>query len=223
VITATWFHLAISASDPKGAANHAFSHHIPPLRPPISIANALFQVPQWTLMVVAMMGPGVLPALHHTVANSLRWRQGRAAAYFATGYMVVWIAFGLLGSLLIQVLPAIGWHAMASALVLAAVWQRTRWKKQCVWACHKSIPLPLSGVDASIADMTFGVRNALACVGSCWSMMVAMLLAPTSHFLWTIFFTGIVTLEKVSPKPISSVRFGFFALVAATIGLVLSI
>ncbi len=195
VIAAAWFHLAISASDPKGAASHAFSHHIPPLRPPISIANIFFwfQVPQWTLMVVAMMGPGVLPAMHHTVVNSLRRRHGRAAAYFATGYIVVWIAFGLVGSLLVQMLPAIGWYAMASALVFAAVWQRTPWKKQCVWACHRSIPLPLSGVEASIADLTFGVRNALACVGSCWSMMIAMLLVPTSHFLWMILFTGIVT------------------------------
>jgi predicted metal-binding membrane protein len=91
---------------------------------------------------------------------------------------------------------------------------------QCVRACHQSIPLPLSGIQAIIADITFGVRNAFACVGSCWGMMVAMLLVPASHFLWTIFFTGMVTLEKMSLKPLSSVRYVFFALGAAAIALV---
>ena len=50
----------------------------------------------WALMLVAMMAPLTIPALHHVRFTSLARRRGRAIAMFVAGYGAVWMACGIL-------------------------------------------------------------------------------------------------------------------------------
>ena len=45
---------------------------------PSAAGAAVIGLPMWTVMSVAMMLPGALPALSHVSTHSFRWRRGRS-------------------------------------------------------------------------------------------------------------------------------------------------
>jgi predicted metal-binding membrane protein len=156
----------------------------------------------WALMIVAMMVPAALPAAQHVAVNSLRWRRNRAVATFLAVYLSIWIAFGLLALALSPLWSAAdGKLVLAVALALAAGWQLTVYKRRALRDCHRPSPLPPSGRRATAAVVRFGWRNGLACIGSCWAMMLAMSVASSMMIFWMVALTGIVLTEKLATKP----------------------
>src|SRR4051794_464468 len=133
----------------------------------------------WVVMSVVMMGPAALPGLNHVHRNSLRWRRRRAVVEYAGGYLVAWTVAGVGVLLLLRwtgVPAAPG--VLAVALAASAAWQLTPMKWTCVRACHRSVPLPPRGWAAERAAVRFGALNGSACVGSCWLLMLAMVVSP---------------------------------------------
>ena len=161
----------------------------------------------WVLMVVAMMVPAALDAVHHVAVNTLRWRRNRAVAIFLAVYLSIWVAFG---ALLIAISPL--WSAvdgklvLAVALAVAAAWQLTVHKRRALRDCHRPSPLPPRGRRATAGLIAFGSRNGLACTRSCWAMMLAMGVASSMMIFWMVALTGVVLTEKLSPKPRQATR-----------------
>src|SRR5262245_61930743 len=81
----------------------------------------------WLVMVIAMMGPAVLPAVRHVVESSLRWRRPRAAAEFLSVYVGAWLLVGLI-TLATAARFGRSLVTAAFALAVAAVWQGTSYK-----------------------------------------------------------------------------------------------
>ena len=79
---------------------------------------------------------------------------------------------------------------------LAAFWQFSPFKRKCLRACHRSVPLPLVRMKAEVASIRFGVRNGSACVGSCWALMLVMLTAPVMFLSM-----GVLTLAVATSGP----------------------
>jgi predicted metal-binding membrane protein len=219
-MAAAW---AVLAADALRAG--AAAHGMPPMpgMPHMAMgghhhhAAALYGLPHWLLMVVAMMGPGTLLAIRHTLDGTLVWRRGRAVLEFALGYLLVWTLAGavlLAGTAAWQPRP---WLAFAGAAALAGAWQVSRWKQRALWACHRPVPLPPRGLRAELGALRFGVRNGTACVRSCWALMLAMLLAPTAPFLCMALLGGVATVERLLARPRHATRLGAVALAAVSI------
>ncbi len=172
----------------------------------------------WALMVVAMMLPTALPAVGHVAANSLRWRRRRAMATFVSAYLLTWTA---LGALLVATSP--WWSSISSSaalavvLALAAAWQLTVHKRRALRDCHRPLPLPPRGARATVGVVRFAVFNSLACVRSCWAMMLAMSLAGSTMLFWMIAISGVVAIEKLAQKPRLATRAGAVVLGAGAL------
>jgi predicted metal-binding membrane protein len=163
---------------------------------------AVTGVPSWILMTVAMMGPAALGVLHYTGLNSLRWRRRRAMAEFSAGYIAVWAAFGVLALAAAAAIPGSSrTAALAAVLAAGAVWQLTTVKRRSLLACHRTVPLPPRGWRAGKAAFGFGLRNGLACVGSCWCLMLISAIAPGGQLLWTGALTTAITAERLARRP----------------------
>jgi predicted metal-binding membrane protein len=170
-------------------------------------------LPYWTLMTVATMGPAALAGIRHTGLNSLRWRRRRAMAEFAAAYLAVWLAFGALALIVAALVPAApGSAAFAIVLAGAAAWQLSPLKRRWLRDCHRSVPPPRGWV-AERAALQFGLRNGAACLGSCWCLMVVIVVA--SGLLWTVLVAGFVTAEKLLQQPRRATRFGAAVLAVA--------
>jgi predicted metal-binding membrane protein len=193
---------AAGSSMPGMAGMHDAAH-------PGSMFLDMSAIATWSVMVVAMMLPGTVPAIRHVAVNSLRPRRRRAIALFVEVYLSVWIAFGGLVVAASAVWASIdGATVSAVALALAAAWQLTGSKRRALHDCHRSSPLPPRGRRATAGVLRFASINALACVRSCWAMMLAMGAARSMMLFWMVAITGIVTAEKLAERPRQAARAG---------------
>lgn len=163
-------------------------------------------LPQWTVMTVAMMGPAALPGIRHTARNSLRWRRRRAAAEFGLGYLAVWVGYGAV----VLLLPPV---PVGVALLVAAGWQLTPYKRRWLLACHRGRPLPPTGPRADRAAAGFGLRVGAACAGSCWALMLVAVSAPMGPG-WPAGLAGLVLTERVTRHPARTTRVAALGLAA---------
>ena len=168
---------------------------------------AVSGLPSWILMTVAMMGPAALLSVGYTARSSLRWRRRRAMAEFSAGYLAVWAALGALALAAAAAAPGVSRPAtLAIVLAAAAAWQLTPVKRRFLLAAHRSEPLPPRGWRAERGALAFGLRNGLACVGSCWCLMLVMAVGPGGELPWLAALTGVVTAERLSRRPRRATR-----------------
>ena len=187
-----------------GIAGHQFVMSDPGWAPTFLVSVGL-----WVLMATAMMLPGALPAARSISLNGKWKRRQRGPALFAVGYLAVWSAVGVL---LLSAVWLIGPKAtsplaISGALVIAAAWESTRWKRLCLRACHRLRSLPPDGWIADRASVREGIRNGAWCTGSCGPMMVPMALAPHSVGLsLMLFLSAVVSAEKLLTRTVDHLR-----------------
>ena len=148
------------------------------LNPPAAIAIA------WVLMLVAMMSPLLVPALHHIRFTSFARRRTRSIALFLAGYAAVWMACGALLTGIkftaLALAPQSYIPAAASALI-ACIWQASPFKQRCLNGCHDLRPLAAFGFAADLDVLRFGFTHGLWCVGACSALMLFAILLPQGH------------------------------------------
>ncbi len=184
-----------------------------------ALAGMASQLPQWLVMCIAMMGPLALAGIRHTGLNSFGWRRHRAMAEFGAGYLAVWCLFG--GVALTAAALTAGGPDLARlsvVLVAAMAWQLSPLKCRFLRECHRSLPLPLRGWRAERGALEFGFRNGLSCLGSCWCMMLVMVVAPADHLVWTAALGCLATVEGLTPRPRRITRLVAVGLAAAALG-----
>jgi predicted metal-binding membrane protein len=175
-------------------------------------------MPMWVLMVVAMMGPAALAGLRHTSRNSLCWRRRRAMAQYALGYVAVWTAYGVVALALGSFAWAHGEAALPIVLLAAAGYQFTRYKRRALRDCHRATPLPPRGWRAEAAALRFGGSNGAACVGSCWCLMLVMVVASAGMFWWEVALAAVLTTERLLERPRRWTRYAGVGLGVAALG-----
>jgi predicted metal-binding membrane protein len=181
---------------------------------------AALELPGWELMVLAMMGPALLPGLRHVYTNSLTWRRKRAMVEFASTYFLVWGVFGFVALGGVHVLPGASTKTLLiAALALAALWELTASKRSALRDCHQTIPLPPSGFTAEVAAARFGLRHGLACLRSCWPLMLIMALLPLGQLWWMVGLSVLVSCERFVDRPRRVTRLAAAALAVGAIGL----
>jgi len=103
----------------------------------------------WLVMATAMMVPSALPTIRHLALTS-RWRRRQSiVAIFLSGYLCVWLLFGIAAAGLVALVrhsSSFGTAPVATAaLVAAAAWELTPWKRRALRACRLVAPLPPRG------------------------------------------------------------------------------
>jgi predicted metal-binding membrane protein len=131
----------------------------------------------WMVMVLAMMAPTAIPMVRYVAWSSLLVRQDRSVAWFLVGFLGAWLPFGVVAAL---------WHVhqtgsaaalTAGALVLAASWELSPWKRRALLRCHRTAPIRARGLAADRSCAWFGLRFGGRCVVTCGPVMGALVVS----------------------------------------------
>ena len=173
----------------------------------------VFFVGSWTLMISAMMLPTTLPliALFRTITGD-RSNKLTLVGLLATGYLAVWIGFGVLvqiadlgvheGAEQIRWLNSNDWVIGAGTLILAGAYQFTPLKYHCLDKCRSPfgfIAGRWSGGNETVQSFRLGVDHGIFCVGCCWTLMLLMFGVGAGNLGWMLVLGSVMAIEKNMP------------------------
>jgi hypothetical protein len=131
----------------------------------------------WMLMVAAMMLPLLIYNVRFAAFGSLWARRHRAIVGFLLGYFAPWLLLGLAAAVFRQASWMHTYAVPAIGFVVSALWQRTGIHRRALAACHRSWPLAPVGWQADRDCLRFGSFIGVACIRTCWPMMLACVFA----------------------------------------------
>ena len=163
----------------------------------------------WATMMAAMMLPSLSPM---AVASSRAPDRGRAGSIvrtvvFSAGYMLPWVAFGVLAYALVEGVRSVdlgflAWHRagryVAGAVILgAALYELTALKRHCLQHCRDSRLLRRRpGV---LGAVVMGSEQGGFCVGCSGALMAALFALGVMSIAWMLLIAVVIAIEKLSP------------------------
>jgi predicted metal-binding membrane protein len=244
-----WAALGLMAADSGGVgAAAAWLDVLCRAKPPsafgaFSVLMAEFGIifGMWAAMALAMMLP-TASSMILTYADIAETAQHKgepivSPLVLTAGYIVVWLGFALLASLL-QIAASCAavfepTQTSASALVYAALWlaaglyQFSPLKRACLRQCQRPLPFFFTHWKTR-PDGVFGLglRQGAYCLGCCWALMLLMLGAGAMNLIWAAVLGVVMTVEKLTTSTrftrvvgLILVSFGFgFLLSAGSLG-----
>ncbi len=181
----------------------------------------------WTVMMAAMMLPGVAP-VGGLYARAIRMQAARAGtraarvAGLVAGYLLAWGAFGVAAFAIADVAgrlaardPGAARWAGAAALVAAGIYQFTPAKNRCLSHCRSplGVLLHVGSYRGRLRDVRAGLYHGAYCVGCCWGLMVALIVLGVMDLRWMAALAAVVVLERTW-------RYGWATAYAVGIGLI---
>jgi predicted metal-binding membrane protein len=171
----------------------------------------------WAIMMVGMMTPSAAPIiLMYARVGRLTEAQGTpliATVLFAAGYLLVWIAFALLATLVQWAFErsALLDFAMAGSsnvvggllFVAAGSYQWTRVKEMCLAQCQTPFAFLMrqGGFRRdALGSLMLGLRHGAYCVGCCWALMTLLLVGGAMNLLWIVLLALLIVVEKGTPS-----------------------
>ncbi len=163
----------------------------------------------WATMMAAMMLPSLSPM---AVAYARGAAGGRArplagALLFAFGYLLVWLAAGLVAYALIEGVRSLdlaflawdeaGQYVAGGVILGAALYELTPVKARCLRRCRDSLLLTQRpGVSGALA---MGVEQGGFCVGCSWALMAALFALGVMSVSWMVLIAALIAAEKLLP------------------------
>lgn len=169
----------------------------------------------WTLMMVAMMLPALVPALAAYRRAIEDRRSGWPTLLAAAGYFSVWVALGAavfpLGVGLS--LAAMRWEDVAKVVPLAAgallivggSIQLTPWKARQLGRCRRP-PGCAPGSRGALSAWAYGIRQGVVCVLCCAGFTLTLLVLGVMDLRVMGLLAAAITLERLSPWPVQVAR-----------------
>ena len=167
------------------------------------------------IMWLAMMLPSAVPMLlaFRGSANvgDNSWPgvpTGLAACSYFAVWMVVGVAVYIAGASWAS--AAMRWSGLSRAvpaltgagLILAGASQFTRWKMVGLGHCHNPHAHITTGKGGGLrAGVSYGFRHGVSCVRCCAGPMLALLMVGAMNPLAMLVIAGVISLEKLLPKP----------------------
>jgi predicted metal-binding membrane protein len=164
------------------------------MNPPAALAAG------WFLMLVAMMGPIMIPPVRHIYQRTFANRRPRSILFFLAGYTSIWMASGaplLTLALILSMSAPQNYFPAAVVLLIAIIWQCSPFKQRCLNRCHNHRELAAFGSAADLDVLRFGLSHGLWCAGSCWPWMLLPMLLPQAHLVAMFAFTLLITSERL--------------------------
>ena len=173
----------------------------------------VFFVAGWTIMIFAMMLPTTIPLIRlFRAITSDRSNHMVLAGLLATGYLAVWMGFGVLVHVAdlgvhevaeqIEWLDTNDWVIGAVTLLLAGAYQFTPLKYHCLDKCRSPfsfINSRWSGGNELMQSFRLGVDHGIFCVGCCWTLMLLMFGVGAGNLGWMLLLGSVMAVEKNMP------------------------
>ncbi len=164
----------------------------------------------WTVMMVAMMLPSLMPMLQRYVRAAEETgsaHPARLAAVAGLGYFCVWVVIGIvlfpIGAALSFLMlenPTLARSVptmMGLIVVGAGAWQFTAWKARYLACCRIA---PSQGQERSAsAAWRHGLRHGMECVRCCGNLMAALLALGAMNLTAMVVVTVAITAERIAP------------------------
>ncbi|MBL6079207.1 DUF2182 domain-containing protein [Belnapia sp. T18] len=164
----------------------------------------------WLLMTAAMMLPTILPLLRRfDRLVAARGDRVGLLALLVTGYLLVWLGFGMAAHLLDLALHAIArqsswlafhaWVLGAGVLAMAGLFQFSRLKYHCLDRCRTPLGFIIRhwhGRTPRRDALRLGAHHGLFCVGCCWALMLLMFVVGTGNVGWMLLLGAVMAAEK---------------------------
>lgn len=169
----------------------------------------------WWIMMIAMMVPSAAPMI---LLYAQVYRHGQKqrtslpiapTAAFAGGYLLAWLAFSIMATLLHWALEQSGivnrmtmgstrdWFS-GSFLVAAGLYQFSPLKELCLSRCRSPAAfLTAHWRKSRSGAMRMGVEHGVYCVGCCWSLMLLLFVGGVMNLVWIAGLAIVVLLEKL--------------------------
>jgi predicted metal-binding membrane protein len=167
----------------------------------------------WTTREMQSMDGGPWTELG-TVALYSKLRHTRALGaplVFASGYLLVWSAVGVLvyalariGGVLLG--GVLGWGSggrwvAGATLLVAAAYELTPLKDVCLGKCRTPLGFLIGnwreGLDGAVR---MGARHGAWCLGCCWALMASLFALGVMSVVWMAVVAGLIAFEKLMPS-----------------------
>ena len=173
----------------------------------MTLADLLAFTGTWTVMMIAMMTPSVLPTVlffRAAASDAPGVKRHVAPVLFIAGYFVAWSLLGLgVGALRASTEMALmPWHRPLAtfALILAGIYQLTSWKAACLDHCRTPTHFFLRHWRPGAAGALFmGMHHGWFCVACCAGLMVALVALGLMNPWWMAAVALVVLAEKTAP------------------------
>jgi predicted metal-binding membrane protein len=168
----------------------------------------------WSVMMIGMMLPSTTPALFFyasVIRKSPDAQRVASRVYaFASGYVLVWIIFSLLVTVLQVALhhvlllsPMMESRAVwfsAILLTLGGVYQLTPLKWSCLEQCRSPVLFITQHWKAGLGGgFKMGLAMGWLCLGCCWALMLLLFVGGVMNLWWIGALTVFVLIEKIAP------------------------
>jgi predicted metal-binding membrane protein len=180
-----------------------------------SLVGAGVFVAVWTVMMAAMMLPSAAPMIL-MFASAPAQRAGPKAVstwIFVSGYLLVWMAAGLLVYVFVQIardIPKLlssadgaNWDSIALGftLIAAGLYQFTPLKGICLRHCRSPLAFVVQHWrDGKLGALLMGFQHGTHCLGCCWALFVVLVAVGIMSVAWMLLLTLLVFMEKLFPK-----------------------
>jgi predicted metal-binding membrane protein len=160
----------------------------------------------WLVMMAAMMFPSVSPTVALYSAMT-RKRSPVAPLVFASGYLLIWTAAGLVAFGISETGgrifgDALSWDragrwVAGGILVIAGVYELTPLKTVCLRHCRSPLGYLLgSWRDGLSGALQMGAKHGAWCVGCCWALMASLFALGVMSIAWMAFVAALIAAEK---------------------------
>jgi predicted metal-binding membrane protein len=187
-----------------------------PANAPWKAIEFAFVFAMWTVMMVGMMTPSAAPMiLMYARVGRQGTSEGRplaATAWFAAGYLLVWIGFSLAATivqwgieraaLLDERMASVSNVLGGVVLIASGIYQWTPLKDVCLAQCQTPLQFLMrhGGFRSDAAGcLNLGIRHGGYCVGCCWALMALLFVGGVMNVLWITLLALLVLLEKLTP------------------------
>lgn len=208
-----WFYLARMALEMGGMAE--LSDALAPAHPhPLTVTHVFIIFLMWVAMTVGMMLPSASPMILMFANINRKRRLGGdtfvPTGVFVAGYLAVWLAFGLMATLVQWRLQTIGLVSPmmgkahialgGSVLIAAGIYQWTPLKDACLRLCQTPLGFLMTRWrDGPAGAFYMGVSHGVYCVGCCWVLMLLMFVGGVMNLLWMALLAVLMLAEKLVP------------------------
>ena len=182
---------------------------------PWGVTEFAFMFVMWAVMMVGMMLPSAAPMvlIYARVARQAH-TQGKPfapTAWFAGGYLLAWITFALLATivqwaleralLLTPMMESASTAVGGAILIAAGLYQWTPLKDTCLSQCQS--PLLFIQQHGGFrrepkAALRLGTEHGLYCIGCCWALMALLFVGGVMNVLWIAAIAILVLIEKTT-------------------------
>jgi predicted metal-binding membrane protein len=180
---------------------------------PAPLEQAALYVGGWLLMTVAMMLPTAIPLANVFLRlTGRRTDRVRLFALLVAGYLLAWLAFGIVAHLAHALAAHWGqgsgwlwthpWVVPAATLALAGAFQFSRLKQACLDECRSPLPFVVarwSGTAPRRDALRLGIAHGVYCVGCCWALMLLMFTVGVGSVAWMLLLGAVMAVEKNAP------------------------